>query len=165
MEKGVIAQFFEKQGYKNINVRVVLALIFLTIAFIIFLLFMLFFNTGTCKDLTCFREAMADCSRVSCIKEDDQASWQYKITGMSGADSCEVEVVLINMKRGSIDSEKLRGESMVCDFPRLSASFPEKDMSRCTGILKEDLQEIIISRMHSYLLQNLGEIESKFQEI
>ena len=51
---------------------------------------------------------------------------------------------------------------MVCTVLKTDSQFPEKDISKCTGKLKEDLQDILIQRMHNYLLENVGEVQEAF---
>jgi hypothetical protein len=43
-------------------------------------------------------------------------------------------------------------------------SSPEDDLSRCTGQLKENLQEIIIQKLHAYVVENLGQISKELQQ-
>ena len=54
---------------------------------------------------------------------------------------------------------------MTCRVLKDEIKLPEKDLSRCTGSLKEKLQEIIIQKMHSYLLDNLGNVNQTFFEV
>ena len=50
---------------------------------------------------------------------------------------------------------------MVCQTPLGSAVSPEQNLKNCNGKLKEDLQEIVIQRMHSYILKNVGEVSEE----
>lgn len=156
------------QGYNNIKRTGGLGLIILIIGLIIFSSYFLFFYVKPCEDAQCFVNAMANCERVSWVREDIQASWLYIITGEVGdseEEICNVEVQLLKIKKGALDSEKIQGEKMNCVFLKGEIKLPEKDLSNCQGKLKEKLQEIIIQRMHSYLLENLGEINEDFFEI
>ena len=67
------------------------------------------------------------------------------------------------MKEGTIEADKLQGKKMVCTVQKGETQFPEKNIAQCTGELKEELQDIIIQRMHNYLLQNVGEIKEEFE--
>ena len=67
----------------------------------------------------------------------------------------------MRLKKGDLDLEVLDGESMVCDVLGFK-NYPEEDISRCSGKLKEEMQEIVIQRMHDYLLENLGDLEEGF---
>ena len=110
-----------------------------------------------------FVSAMENCKGVSWTREDAQASWLYIIKGRAGNDACKVEVQLLQMKEGTISSEKLQGQKMTCILQKGDTQFPEKNIADCTGELKEQLQDIIIQRMHNYLLQNVGEIRQEFE--
>lgn len=161
---------FKREGfnfgsYNKNKKRVGLALIILIIALIIFTGYFLFFYEKQCEDAGCFVDAMKNCRAVSWIRSDDQASWLYEIKwGMAG-DSCKIEVKLLEVKQGTIDSERLVGKEMLCTMQKGDTSFPEKDISRCTGLLKEELQDLIIQRMHNYLLKNVGQIKQEFEWI
>ncbi|GAI05144.1 unnamed protein product, partial [marine sediment metagenome] len=110
-----------------------------------------------------FTEAITTCKKVSWIKEDASASWLYTIKGHDAGDVCKVEIKLLKMKQGTIDSEKLQGKKMICSVLKGETEPPEKDISKCSGGLREELQDIIIQRMHNYLLQNIGEIKQEFE--
>ena len=103
------------------------------------------------------------CSRYSWIKDDSQARWMYNINGADGNSRCNIDVTLVSLKQGGIDNEKLQGKSMICSVLKTEAENPEKDLVRCSGELKEGIQEIIIQRMHNYLLENFGEIKNEFK--
>ena len=145
--------------------RVGLALFILIFALVVFTGYFLFFYETPCNDPECFVSAMKNCKPVSWIRQDEQASWLYTIEGNSKGDYCKIQVKLLEVKQGTIDSEILEGEKMLCIQPKGETDFPEKDISSCTGKLKEKLQDLIIQRMHNYLLENVGEIQQGFSEL
>lgn len=153
MERGI----FKKPAKKR--TRVVLFIVLAV--FILAAAYYFLFHKINCDDALCFSKAMESCSKASWIKEDAKASWQYVITGET-EDNCGVIVKLLQIKSGSIDNQVLEGKSMNCEIPRTEKDFPEKQISRCHGLLKEELQNLIIQRMHSYLLENIGQIEQEF---
>ncbi len=155
-------EVFDFSHYDKKKKRVGIALVILIIALVIFTGYFLFFYERQCKDSECFVEAMQNCRPVSWIRADDQASWLYVIKSSAKNDACKIEVKLLEVKQGTIDSEKLEGEEMLCIAQKGETRFPEKDISRCTGVLKEDMQDLIIQRMHNYLLENVGEIKQEF---
>ena len=157
-----IREVFEEQGYSNLKKRMFLSLLILAIGVIMFIIFMLLIYVPTCDDNTCFYNALANCKRVSWIREDAKAVWSYKILGPSTADNCRISVQLTKMKEGTIDTESLQGDKMTCTIQKDLVKYPEENMQYCTGVLKEDIQGIIIERMHSYLLKNLGEVKQGF---
>jgi len=162
---GGLKTFFTSQGYNNIQKRVGLALIILIIALITFSSYFLFFYVRPVSNVQEFVDAMANCKKVSWTREDIQANWLYTITGNAKGDACDVEVQLLKMKEGAIGNEELQGKKMTCVILKSEIKLPEKDISRCTGLLKEELQEIIIQRIHNYLLNNIGEVKEEFEGI
>jgi len=147
---------------KKVNTRIVLVfVIILLVIFGIVLGGILFLSPDTCYEKSCFNRAMVDCDRVVWLRMDENADWFYEIKGSSG-NSCEIEVELKKIKKGDVDLEVLEGEKMVCKLLKGESANPEEVISQCSGKLKEDLQEIIISRMHDYLLENLGELKEGF---
>ena len=154
--------FLEKQGYKNIGKRLLISLFILIILLLISTIIYLFYYAKPCYDSSCFSKAMNQCSRASFVKEDSKASWYYEILGSSGKDSCTVRVKLLKMNEGDIETQVLEGSEMNCIVNKDETLSPEENMKSCSGLLKEKLQEIIIDRMHNYLLQNLGDIKQSF---
>lgn len=159
---GLKKETFNLTDYNKTKKRVGLALVILIIALMIFSGYFLFFYEKQCGDTECFLDAIKNCRHVSWIRSDDQASWLYTIKGSAGEDNCKINVKLLEVKQGTIDSEKLAGKDMLCTIPKEDTRFPEKDIFRCTGILKEELQDLMIKRMHDYLLENIGQIKQEF---
>ena len=151
-----------RRGPDVMKKRVGVALIILVIALVGFSVWFFIGYSKPCGDSACYSNAIKSCKHVSWVKEDAQASWVYTIKGNTEGDNCEVEVRLREMKQGTIDSEKLEGKDMLCTVLKSDTQFPEKDISRCSGELKEELQDLIIQRMHNYLLENVGEIQQEF---
>lgn len=152
----------EVKKRNKIILSMVVVLIVLVIAFIYYFSY---YYIGPCKDEMCFRDAVSNCRRVSWIKENDQADWNYIILGHNDESSCKTQVTLLRLNNGTTDLNKLQNEEMVCNFPKVSKDFPETDMSTCSGVLKEDLQDILIQRMHDYLMQNCGQIKEAVSQI
>jgi hypothetical protein len=50
---------------------------------------------------------------------------------------------------------------MECGFPKGVVVYPEQDIAQCHGLLKEEMQGIIIKKLHTYIVDNLGEIEQE----
>jgi hypothetical protein len=134
-----------------------IAAIFVVLVSLLILLYFIYFYHRPCEDRMCFDSAMKSCNRVDYVKEDEAASWLYRIIG-SNKDACKVEVTLLNLKKGTIDIEKLQGKKMVCEVKRYDNSDPGSDISKCAGELKEELQDIIIQRLNNYVVSNINEI-------
>lgn len=113
----------------------------------------------TCKDFACFEKHMGACTRASFVNEEPQASWKYDITQRT-AEGCQIEVTLAQAKEGELRLRDFEGHSMTCVYPFGVIAYPDKEMIRCHGRLKEDLQELIIERIHSYLINNLADVKN-----
>jgi hypothetical protein len=123
-----------------------------------------FFFTYSCDKYECLVKNLEECKRAKLLYENQDTTWFYQIKGKQGS-RCEVDVTLLQIKRGKLEIEKLQGDSMTCLMPLGVTQSPEKDISLCTGKLKEGLQELIIQRLHNYILANLGQIQSELEGI
>ncbi|MFQ5531454.1 MAG: hypothetical protein ACE5ES_02455, partial [Candidatus Nanoarchaeia archaeon] len=59
----------------------------------------------------------------------------------------------------------LEGLKMTCSLPIGDISSPEDNLKNCQGPLKEELQNLIIQKMHAYILDNLGDIGEELGRI
>ena len=145
-----------KRG-KEILKFVIVLVIFLAVLAVVYYLF---FYAETCPDQECFSKAIVKCDRARWLNDAEEATWFYTIKGSSGG-NCEIEVKLLNIKKGKTDIGKAEGKSMLCYTPLGVMTSPGKDLASCTGQLKEELQDLIIKKMHSYILENLGKINEE----
>ena len=152
-------------GSKKYKKRLLISLIILVAGLVGFFIYFYFFVANECKDVECYQEALLDCKKVWLIREGNTYVWRYEVLNKIDGNSCNVEVRLLRVNKGKLNVEDLQGKSMTCKVQKVNNVFPEKDMLRCNGLLKEEFQEIIIDRMHNYLLQNLGQIEEGLKEI
>lgn len=136
---------------------IVLAVIVIVVAG---LLIFLFSYTNSCGDRTCFDNAMEKCARASFIDENPETVWKYSIISKS-ENLCNVNVQLLQIKKGTSDLERLNGLDMECSLPVGYVANPQNDLSNCHGILKESLQEMMINKMHVYILENIGRISEE----
>jgi hypothetical protein len=136
-------------------------LLFLTV--VIFFGYLFFFNSKDCLDATCFQERMQSCGKTFYIHEDEQATWLYHITGESEQE-CQINVKLLSAKQGELGIDKLEGMSMDCFYPMGVASYPEQDLDRCHGRLKEEFQARIITKLHSIILENLKDFNEELNK-
>ena len=73
------------------------------------------------------------------------------------------KVEALQIIRGLAKTRDLEGTSMICNLP-LGANGdtiiipPEIDPNNCKGLLKEEIQTLIIERLHQYILDNIGDI-------
>lgn len=143
------------------NKRAGLITFILVLVFLLALALYATFGHASCGSLSCFQENMARCSLATYVQEEPQASWQYNIEGRKN-DKCTIKVTLLQAKEGDLELRNFEGNSMTCSYPAGTIAFPEKDMALCHGQLKEDLQGLIIKKLHQYILDNLGEIAAGF---
>lgn len=116
-----------------------------------------------CKDTACYKEYLLTCKKSFLINEDKNYVYRYEILRANENSYCDVQVRLIKIKNSTTsDSEKLEGLEMICKINRFEDILPEKNMLSCSGKLREELQEIIINRLHNVILENINKINEEF---
>jgi len=129
---------------------------------IVITLYLVFAQAKTCNNYSCFEEVMKSCEKASFINEGAEASWGYKIIGTSGSE-CNIEVSLLNAKQGALELEGLVGYKMNCFYPLGEASYPEKDLSKCHGRLKEEFQALTIAKLHTLIIEKLKQYSEQLE--
>ncbi len=115
-----------------------------------------FFSYATCENWDCFNSKLKGCGKTKFIG-GDKMIFEYTIEGIKD-DRCEVGVQLLQGELNNQDSITLENRKMTCMLPKGVVIIPESNIGRCSGSLKEGLQDLIINKMHSYLVQNLGRL-------
>ena len=138
--------------------RKIVILVGLLVIFLVLALEFTFFYKKKCENFSCFQDSMKQCKQVIYINDEVEATWRYEIIGLRG-NECVINVELLQLKQGDISFEKLSGYGMECSYLKGIAVYPEKDLNKCHGRLKEELQTAIISRLHAYIVYNLGGID------
>lgn len=151
----------KKGGWKFI--LLVLSIILILIAMIVTAYYIYFFSIK-CVDSTCFENALLNCNRASYTSETSESIIDYNILGKSG-ENCKVNVKMLQMKAGAAELAKLEGKTMVCLAQLGVAEAPEKNLQVCSGSMKETIQEIIIKRMHSQIVENIGKVSEEVTKI
>ena len=142
-----------------------IALIIIGLIIIIALaIYFTFFYAYKCNDLACFQAHQKKCVRTSFVNDEEDTTWKYLIKGKSSG-KCIVNVEVLNIKKGERSKQILIGKEMDCYLPIGSAVSPESDIAICHGVLKEELQNLIIQKMHSYIVENLGEISEELEKV
>jgi hypothetical protein len=121
--------------------------------------FGVFGSVEKCGEIGCYYENLDSCKKSYVLNEDENYVYRYEILNTKGLSYCEVDVRLVKVKNGGPNSAKLEGLNMICKVNRFEEIRPENDMLVCSGKLREELQEIIIDRMHNQILQNWEEIQ------
>jgi hypothetical protein len=119
-----------------------------------------FFFTYSCDNLACFKAHQRECSKTHFINQEEETVWDYKIIGEENK-ACKIEIEVLQVKQGETSRKRLENKMMTCYLPIGDDSVPEADISVCHGILKEELQAIIIEKLHLYVVENIGEISSE----
>lgn len=143
-----------------VSILLVAAIVFL----IVYISYSYFYDPIECYNYECFQQKMSSCSKASYINEENEASWRYIIKGTKG-NQCEVEVKLLQPKAGELGIEELRGLEMTCLYDLGFTGYPEDDINSCTGKLKEELQAIVIEKLHTYVLENLGRFDEELNRV
>lgn len=121
-------------------------------------IYMSFFFTQECSNFECFKTSMEKCRNgYTYVNDDKQATWRYEILG-SNFGLCDIEVKMLQAKEGELEIDKLRGLEMICSYPVGIGAYPESNLDKCHGRLKEGLQTIVIKKLHTYIIENLGGI-------
>ena len=140
---------------------------YLVIAIIILLviaLYFTFFFHYSCSNMECFQSHQEKCVRTNYIRDTEDTTWKYTIKGKTGED-CEINVKALVIKKGTADKQKLQGKEMACYLPIRSLSLPEADLGLCTGELKEEMQNLIIQKLHEYIIENIEEIDEELEKV
>jgi len=121
------------------------------------------FHFKKCGDKMCFYTELKDCQRARFI-QDGNMTFEYKILGLSKGE-CEINVKLLDAALPNSDLRKIKSKEMICHLPFRVLMQPESDISLCSGELKEAFQDLIINKLHVYIVKNLGEINSDLLKV
>lgn len=129
-----------------------------------FLIYYIFFYSRLCTNSSCFADVQKKCSKFSYTDNAEEATWKYTIKGKAG-EECKINVELLQAKKGNVELEKLEGLEMNCYIDLGFGGSPQSDLRRCHGLLKEELQQLLIQKMHSYILSNIGKIDEALKSV
>ena len=119
----------------------------------------LLFYKKQCLNQTGFVDSLWKCKKVTFLNEQENSTWYYSIKGLSG-NNCGVYVKSVKLITDVETASALVGKSMSCDIPKeIAGSFLlETRIEYCHGVLKEAIQDLIIKKMHLFIVQNIGQI-------
>lgn len=140
-------------------------LLFIPLGIIVIVLavLLLFFGYNECDDWECFNSHLEGCNRVKFIG-GTKMIFEYTIKGTKNG-NCEVGVQLLQGELNNQDSIKLEMQKMTCMLPKGVVMIPESDIGNCHGLLKEGLQDLVIKKLHTYLVQNLGRLNLEMLDV
>ena len=150
----------KKRVKKELAIGVAIAIVIL----LSFLIFYTFFYVKSVSSMEEFNQQLFNCNRASFVSEQTTAVWGYEILGKTKG-ICEVDVKLISAKEGDSDIKSLEGKDMICSMPLGSTANPEANLEVCHGLLKEEIQEVMIRNCHSQILANIGEINEELESV
>ncbi|MEN7982142.1 MAG: hypothetical protein ABFQ65_01715 [Nanoarchaeota archaeon] len=140
-----------------------LIIFFLGIIILIGAIYFTFFFSYSCDSLACFQAHQRECSKTHFVNDAEDSIWDYKILGEENK-ACGIEVKVLKVKQGNVDRKRIEGKMMTCYLPLGDDTSPEVDIVNCHGLLKEELQEIIIEKLHLYVVENIGEISEELKK-
>jgi len=155
----------KKKGGKDKKIIIILCVAIILLALLVFS----FFYTKKCSTYQCFNSAVVNCQKASYLDDSVEATWQYKVLGNEDG-KCVINVKLLMVKKGQTDAESLVGKEMTCYLSKDEASSiltknqdikPQSDINKCQGVLKEDMQAIIIKNLWGVIIKNLGSIKEE----
>lgn len=164
-EEGVESINLTGERYRGLFQKIFASKVLLVLAVVIILLVFSYFlyayigRYERCESWSCFNENLAACKKTEFAGGDDIV-FGYKIDGRSG-DACEIEVEFVQGEIADRTTKGMVGSKMTCHIPDGVIMLPEADLSKCSGELKEMLQERIITQLHNYIIQNMGQINKE----
>ena len=147
----------KKRGEIKKRKRGSLIILLVIIIFLLLGIYLNFFYVKKCKDGACFENALARCKKASLVSKQENATWFYIIKGTKH-EECVVYVKNLEML-GIKEAAELQGKDMLCYLPLGAVLAPEEQIADCHGLLKEGLQDLIIKKLHLYIIQNIGKIK------
>ena len=139
-------------------------LIIIILVVLVAAVYLTFFHHPKCSNITCWEEKLISCDKATYINNPQDVVWKYTIEGEKEG-KCEVRVETIEIKSGLKSAEVLEGKEMTCFLPLGVITDPEANTNVCYGRLKEEMQGLIIQKLHEYIVQNVGQIEDALNSI
>ena len=136
---------------------IILLLIIIAIAGIAIATYSLLTYKKVCDDEVCFAEALTNCSKAIYLSNNQETVVRYTILGASEK-TCLVNVEMLQIKQGFLQVESMVGKEMVCTAPLGVYILPDENIKNCHGLLKEEIQDILLQRLYSQIAQNIEQI-------
>ncbi len=134
------------------------------IAVALFVAFQLGAFKKNCEDEQCFISALKDCSYAKYTGVRNLNYYQYTTHGRTNG-NCAVEVKLVKMALGTDPKkvEKFEGKWMNCEIPaseidKMTTFNFDNMLNYCSGPLKEAMYELMIEKLYTVIIQNMGAI-------
>jgi hypothetical protein len=145
----------KERGISKLTINVILLAIVLIL--LIALVYYFYFSPKKCNDESCFTSSLARCDKSTYTQDKSSEVIRYDIKGARDW-QCEIQVQVQQIKTGPAELRIIEGKNMLCLIPLGSIVDPVRDLKNCHGLLKEEIQDIMIQRLHSQIIENLGQI-------
>jgi hypothetical protein len=123
-----------------------------------------------CEDETCFQKALQKCTPAKYLRLQNLNYYKYTISGIRSGD-CKLTVELKKMAVGTEPAKAvlLEGKGMVCKVPKKEIQKIESTqitglLNYCSGPLKEGMYQLIIEKLYTLVIANLGDVIGKMEE-
>jgi len=129
-----------------------------------------YFRKDCGQDKNCFQGYAQDCKPAQVAVLRNNNAYLYWVGNQLGK-SCEINIKALRIDAGAPPEFKaLEGKEMSCDIPKTELQKMDIDsfdnlLTYCHGPLKEGLYEVIIQRMYSLVISQLGDIIKEAQKV
>ena len=145
---------------RRLNLKFILVIItILLLIGILFTIWIKFTEYKGCDTWECFNEKLESCSKAK-FAGGKEIIFGYTIHGKTN-NQCEIDVEFLQGDLTEKNTRSLENEKMTCYTPIGAIMLPEAELKNCHGILKERLQEQVISQLHNFIIQNIGQVNKE----
>ena len=129
-----------------------------------------YFRKDCGQDKTCFQSYVQECKPAQVAVLRNNNAYLYAVGNQLGK-SCEIKITSLRIDAGAPPEFKnLEGKEMSCKIPKTELEKTNLDafdnlLSYCHGPLKEALYEVIIQRMYTLVVSQLGDIVKEAQKV
>ncbi|MBI1973098.1 hypothetical protein HYS50_03765 [Candidatus Woesearchaeota archaeon] len=129
-----------------------------------------YFRKDCGQDKNCFQEKVKDCKPAQVAVLRNNNAYLYWVGNQLGK-FCEINIKALRIDAGAPPEFKaLEGKEMSCDIPKTELQKMDIDsfdnlLTYCHGPLKEGLYEVIIQRMYTLVVSQLGDIIKEAQKV
>ncbi len=118
----------------------------------------------TCEDQGCFKDALNNCAYAKFLTTKNFNYYLYTIKGSTNG-ACKIQVDLKKMAVGTPAEkiEQFEGKAMTCylskqELAKMESIDFDGTLNYCTGPLKEAMYELIIEKLYTVIIQNMGQV-------
>lgn len=144
---------------------------FILVLIIILVIIMYFYYPKDCDDRECFIKKAQTCSKANVIEYKEGNEFIYEIKEKQRGD-CLVYIKMNKMRENTDYNlvKILEGKDMLCKIPleefKLNPLADTKDIiDKCSGSLKEGLQQLTIERLYGVVVSNMGSVNKELQKL